>query len=343
MTAPRTPTEATIARIWSELLGVANVGVHDDFFELGGDSLMAVEMFARLADELGRDLPVGALGRGPTVAALAALVGDADVDAWSPLVPIRPDGDRAPLFCFHGGLGNVASFPLLARQLPADRPVYAFQWDGLRGAGGSRTVETMADRYLAEIRRVRPHGPYLLAGQCIGGLVARVIARRLLDDGDDVPLVVMWDTPNLASPHYVLDDKRPKLERLLRSPSRAQAVVALKRMDRPVLEYHLRRILLRQIRDPELHRFVTVRSAAWRHRPEPLPVRTLYVGGVVHHGPEIGLDGHWTDGALGWAHQEGPDFVILHVDAGHNDVPYHPDAVAALAAELERADPAGAR
>ena len=86
---------------------------------------------------------------------------------------------KRPLFFVHGGSGNVASFPRLARALPADQPFHALQWNGLDGSRGARTIEAMAEHYLAEIHMVQPEGPYLLAGQCVGGLVAREIARRL--------------------------------------------------------------------------------------------------------------------------------------------------------------------
>lgn len=329
---PRSPTEVALARIWSDVLGVAEIGVHDDFFDLGGDSLLAVEVFARVARELDVELPLGALGQRPTVAGLAELLTGERTDAWRPLVPIRVDGERTPLFCVHGGSGNVASFPLLARALPAGRPVYALQWDGLDGSPGSRTVEDMAERYVAEVRSVQPRGPYLLAGQCIGGLVAQEMARRLRAGGDDVPLVVMWDSPNLSSPDYEPARRRSELERVVRDPwgNRRRA------------RYHLRRLLRRPMLDQhrQEHGSVAMVRAAWRHRVPAPDGRTVYVASGVSSGSNLALSGHWTDGALGWAHLEGPDLVLLRVDAGHNEVPYHPEAVALVAAELERADPA---
>ncbi|HSL57576.1 MAG TPA: amino acid adenylation domain-containing protein [Acidimicrobiales bacterium] len=330
LVAPRTSSEATLAAIWSELLGADEIGVHDDFFDLGGDSLMAVELFARVSRELGRELPLGALGQRPTIAGLAELLAEDHTDSWRPLVPIRVDGDRTPLFCVHGGSGNVASFPLLARALPPGRPVYALQWDGLDGSRGSRTIEAMAERYLAEIRTVQANGPYLLAGQCIGGLIAQEIARRLRAAGDDVPLVVMWDSPNLSSPDFVAARRRSELERIVRSPW----------AERRRARYHARRLLRRPLLDKHRadHGSVAMVQAAWRHAVPAPEGRTVYVASGVSSGSSLALSGHWTDGALGWAHLEGPELGLLHVDAGHNEVPYHPDAVALLVDELERAD-----
>jgi len=331
LVGPRTGEEHVLASIWRELLDVSDVGVHDDFFVLGGDSLLAVEMFTRIADQLGRDLPLSALGRAPTIAGLAELLTDPTTDAWQPLVPIRVSGDRLPLFCVHGGSGNVASFPLLARALPSDRPVYALQWDGFSGVRRSNTIEAMAERYVDEVRTVQPRGPYLLTGQCIGGLVAQEMARQLRERGEEVPLVVMWDSPHLRSPDYVSGRRRSELERILRGRGgRKQRA-----------RYHARRLLRRSLADSErnLHASVSMVRAVWRYR-FPVPGgRTAYVTGGESQGSGLALSGHWTDGALGWAHLEGPDFAILRVETDHDAVPYHPDAVSLLNEELERVDP----
>ncbi len=327
---PRNAVEAALAGIWSELLGVDQVGVHDDFFDLGGDSLMAVELFARVADDLDVELPLGVLGRASTIAGIAALIDDDGGDVWRPLVPLRASGEQVPLFCVHGGSGNVASFPLLARALPPGRPVYALQWDGLDGQGGARRIEAMADRYLAEVRSVRPRGPYLLAGQCIGGLVARVLAQRLLDDGEDVPLLVMWDSPNLDSPAFVRRRRRRELEEIVRDPWQHRGLIryrARRLLGRPTLDKHRR-----------IHGRQAMVAAAWAHRPSPLPVRTIYASSGVSDATDVALSGEWTDGALGWAHLEGEDFAIVRVDAGHNDVPYHPAVVDVLVEELAAVD-----
>ena len=289
--APRTDVEARLAAIWQDLLGIPEVGVDDDFFDLGGDSLVVVAMVGRICQRFGTELPLGALAEAPTVAGLARFVAaGTDAARFRPLVTLQPGDPEAkpPLFFVHGGSGNVASFPRLARALPADQPVHALQWDGLDGSRGSRTVEAMARRYLAEIRSVQPVGPYLLGGQCVGGLVAREMARVVLAEGEAVDLLVMVDSPNLASPHFHLD-KAPALERWL-SGRRARVLLskalAVRRFAvRPprgqVAELVLRvRVLTRRpvpARDRDRHGPIAMVAAVWRHAIRPVDVATTYL------------------------------------------------------------------
>ena len=326
---PSTTDELVLTAIWQRLLGVPEIGVDDDFFELGGDSLMGAEMVELISSQLGVEVPLGALAQGPTIARLAAELRQGSTAVWRSLVPLQTQGGRRPLFVVHGGSGNVATFPRLARALPADQPVYALQWDGLDGSRGRRTVEAMATHYLGEVRSVQAQGPYLLAGQCIGGLVAREMARQLLEQGEEVQLLVMYDSPNLASEDYVAeppptrwqalkapDGRRAKLEILVRNTLRARVPV----------RYRPR------------HGELAMVDAAWEHRPRPLPrpVMTHYVGSGESDARALGLAGSWTDGAMGWASSTSDFFVVHRIDGEHNEVLYSPEALALLRRELER-------
>lgn len=329
--APQGDRQKTLVAIWSELLGVDEVGIDDDFFELGGDSLLAVEMMTMIHDRLGLDLPLGALARTRTIAELDA-VADGDLSAvWGPLVPLRESGDRTPLFIVHGGSGNVATFPILVEQLPDDQPVYALQWDGLDGSRGTRTIPGMADRYLDEVRAAQPSGPYRLAGQCIGGLIAREMATRLEDDGEVVDFVMMYDSPNLASPAY--SSRRVPFPIFQLKRTLASGDELLQRVG-----VHLRAWLRRPIppADREVYGSIALTAAAWKYRPsiERPRSRTVFIGSGLSNASNIALAGYWDDGAMGWKYVEAPEFEINVVETGHNEVPYHPDAVAMLAHEL---------
>ena len=328
--APSGRYEEVLADIWSTLLGVPDVGVLDDFFELGGDSLIAAEMTQRVAEELGQEMPLGALAQAPTIAGLAALLDtDGDGGRWGSLVPLQ-DGDPAvtPLFIVHGGSGNIASFPRLARGLPRQQPVYALQWDGLNGSRGQRTIEDMAAHYLAEVRAVQGHGPYLLAGQCIGGLVAREMTRQLLGEGEAVDLLVMYDSPHLGSDAYV--PARWPAPRQLASDSGARRTAA-----RDVALAVFRKL---PTRDPVRRSSRAMRTAALRHRPAalPRPVPTIYIGSGEWQGRNIALSGHWTDGAMGWAAEASSHFTIHRVEGDHNEILYDLAAITILADELKR-------
>jgi amino acid adenylation domain-containing protein len=205
--APRTPVEEALGEIWAEVLGRERVGVHDNFFELGGHSLLAVVLMARIEKRLGKTFPLVTLFAAPTLEALAALVDRSDGQArCSALVAIQPQGERAPLFCVHPVGGNVLCYLDLARHLAPEQPFYALQTpDPGAGAPGSRSlpasIEEMAARYLRELRRIQPHGPYRLGGWSMGGLVAFEMARQLERQGEETDLVALIDTlPPAAEP-----------------------------------------------------------------------------------------------------------------------------------------------
>lgn len=193
-TPPRNGLEWELARLWERGLGIRPVGVHDSFFDLGGDSLVAAELFAQIHRRFGRRLPLAALVRGPTVADVARLLRDDDPSTlpWSPLVPIRDRGAQPPLFCLHSEGGNVLEYRPLARHLGEDRPVYALQARGLDGSEvGVLSIEEMASEYLQSIRLVQPSGPYFLGGYCLGGVLALEAAQQLQADGQEVGLVAL--------------------------------------------------------------------------------------------------------------------------------------------------------
>jgi thioesterase domain-containing protein/acyl carrier protein len=193
-TPPRDTTEARLATLWEETLDVAAVGVHDDFFELGGHSLLALRLTMRVRQEFGRELPVASIVSAPTVAELAVLVRQDDPgSAPGVIVPMNSTGDRPPIFLAPALGGQVFRYLPLARRLGADQPVYAIAARGLvPGEEPHETLDEMVEDYVEHIRATRPHGPYILGGFCIGGNIALETARRLRDQGEPVPLVVLF-------------------------------------------------------------------------------------------------------------------------------------------------------
>jgi amino acid adenylation domain-containing protein len=197
---PRTPAEEVLAEIWREALGVERVGAHDNFFALGGHSLLAVLLMARIEQRFGKSLPLATLFAAPTLESLAALLGrSAGPGGRSPLVAIKPHGDRPPFFCVHPIGGNVLCYLELARHLAPEQPFYALQSPDPGEGGFPGGIEEMAARYLRELRRVQPEGPYRLGGWSMGGLVAFEMARQLEREGAGVDLVALIDTPPPAA------------------------------------------------------------------------------------------------------------------------------------------------
>jgi oxalate---CoA ligase len=175
------------------------VGLHDDYFQLGGDSLQAVELFLNIEKTLGQSLPRSILFEASTVAEMAKRVGST-VTARC-VVPIQPSGSRPPLFCVHDVNGHVLNFRALASHLGSGQPVYGIQSVGLDGTEALLTrIEDMAARYVTELRAVQPFGPYYLCGYSMGGWIAYEMAQQLMAANQRVALLGLFDTPSRQGP-----------------------------------------------------------------------------------------------------------------------------------------------
>ena len=199
--APRSELETRLAELWCEVLGVERVGVHDDFFDLGGESIRATRLVARVRDALGCELPVAALLTGPTIEQMARAVLGEKGPVRLPLVPLQTFGDRPPLFLVHPAGGHVVCYRELAYLLSTEQPVYALQPRGIEDGGQApvSAIEEMAAFYVEAILGLRPAGPYRVAGWSFGGVVAWEMARQLHAAGHEVDLLALFDTaPNTA-------------------------------------------------------------------------------------------------------------------------------------------------
>lgn len=196
---PRNHIEKTIAHIWQDFIKLDRVGIHDNFFDLGGDSLMAVRILTRIERDLGVRLPLTSLFRSATIAQLAELVSRREDEgrSWSPLVPIQTNGNKPPFFGIHPVGGGALFWRDIVKWMPDDQPFYAIQSQGVDGVHPAlHRVEDMASLYLAEIRKVQPHGPYFLGGYSLGGEIAFEMAQQLSRQGEKVDLLVLFDTRN---------------------------------------------------------------------------------------------------------------------------------------------------
>ncbi len=194
--APANAVEAQLVAMWEEILAKKPISVRDNFFDLGGHSLLAVRLMRRIEQNFKRKLPLTTLFEAPTIEQFAALL---QQERWTPsqasLVPIQPEGDRAPFFCIHGLGGTVLRFNALARHMGTDRPFYGVQAQGLEGDRPFHArVEEMAAFYIKEIRSLQPEGPYNVGGYSLGGLIAFEMARQLQADGQEVGVLALLDT-----------------------------------------------------------------------------------------------------------------------------------------------------
>ena len=198
--APRDELDQILARLWSKILRVSRIGVHDNFFDLGGDSLLAVRVMAEIERVFKRRLPLATLVQAPTIATLADILRRENwVPSWQSLVPMRAGGSKPPLFMMHAHGGNVLEYLPLVSHLEPDQPVYALQARGLDGhIRRDQSLEEMAAFYLNEVRSLQPEGPYFLGGFCFGGLVALETAQQLSAAGQKVELLILIQTMNPA-------------------------------------------------------------------------------------------------------------------------------------------------
>lgn len=194
--APQDALQAQLVSIWESVLGHRPIGIHDSFFEVGGQSLSAARLMHRMGQALGKPLPLVMLLESPTIAKIsAALRQDGWLQHWSSLVPIQPCGSKPPFFCVHGVGGNVLGLHVLARLMAPDQPFYGLQAQGLDGKSPCLpTIEEMAAYYIAQIRSVQPEGPYFLGGYSLGGLIAYEMAQQLRVQSQEVAMVALLDT-----------------------------------------------------------------------------------------------------------------------------------------------------
>ena len=194
---PADEVERALLAIWRLLLPGRVEGTRDDFFDLGGHSLIAAEMLAAVERRFGRRLPLPVLLDAPTIESLARLLREPAAPGASPVSPIvalRAAGSRPPFFCVPGGNGPGFNFRTIARLLGDDQPFYAFHVLTETGEPMPESIGAWADRFLPALRLVQPHGPYRLGGHSFGGTVAWEMARRLAAAGEAVDLLVLLDT-----------------------------------------------------------------------------------------------------------------------------------------------------
>lgn len=192
---PRDTIETQVNQLWQEILGEQHIGVRDDFFAVGGHSLRAVALAAKLEQTFGSNIPVSVIFDYPTVEQQAAFIRrEVAVALPVSVVPLRPQGTSRPLFCVHPAGGLVQVYSELARVLDHSQPLYGLQSYGLaQDEQPLRRVETMAGRYIADLRAVQREGPYHIVGLSMGSVVAYEMAVQLAANGEQVAFLGLLD------------------------------------------------------------------------------------------------------------------------------------------------------
>lgn len=263
---PGDSLERQLVQIWQDVLELRPIGVDEGFLDLGGTSLAATVIVARIESETSRRVTPAALLEGSTVARLAAALRADQRRTSSPLVALDPHGSLPPLFLVHDLNGEVSRYTDLACHLGDDQPVW-----GLQCTIDPDRIELMAGRYVTEIRRIQPSGPYRLGGWCFGAVVAFEMAHQLLADGEQVAILALfgisaWDFPRLVAPSAW------RRYRLSNGDGRAQPRFRLVRRSARVI---LRR--RRRSARPAPNVVSMGKEAFARYSPRPYPGRPVLV------------------------------------------------------------------
>jgi len=361
---PATAAERIIAEIWSDMLGVGDIQRDDDFFDLGGHSLLGVQFMNRLRKRTGRQLPLATLLETSTVERLGALIDpDSAVaptscrEAGGPeesrsVIIIRPGmDDQTPLFMIHDGLGETLLYRALAMRMEPGRPILGIEPDGHEGGTHVHTgIAEMAASYIARMRTVQASGPYLLAGLCAGGVIAFEMARQLQDLGERTAFVGIIDAADVEANRrsfYITRTRIQRMRALLRNRASGESALfaLLARRAANAVSYDVRTRLewMRRTRTvarmadadnaqstaPDLS-FLHLYEVAHRaHRPHG-----LFEGGQVvlfkaTHG--TGADDDvpyvelYTDYIFGWGKRVAGDVSLVNVPGGHSSILQEPN------------------
>jgi thioesterase domain-containing protein/acyl carrier protein len=197
---PWLPMHLQLIHIWEEILGLKGIAIDQDFFALGGHSLSAVRMMNAVQREFGVRLPMATLLTAATIEGIAAALLPQFRKETRPVIGIQPGDGGCPFFYLHGDLLGGGVYALnLARHLGAEVPFHVLPPARVDGQPETPAIEEMAAAHVRHMRAVAPHGPYLLAGFCIGGVVAYEIARQLREQGEEVAFLGLIDAAGYRS------------------------------------------------------------------------------------------------------------------------------------------------
>ncbi|ROU08276.1 non-ribosomal peptide synthetase [Lysobacter enzymogenes] len=336
--APRTEAERKLATIWQRIFKLERVGIHDNFFELGGDSLTAAELVAALPRHFGSELSMGALFEGSTIAGLAAALerSGGDNDPLGALLALRggaqerggaqdrPAQER-PLFCIHPVTGVGWAFTGMLRQL--ELPLYALQSRGLRGGALPGSIEEVAADYIAQMRKVQPHGPYRLLGWSLGGLIGHAVAAQLQREGDRVELLAMMDSYPFATEPATPDEAQQAQavlkflgfhHRLREAPQDMRALTELLCQEYEVFSNPLVQQVLKDDAKLIEHVAAVTRnnlSLARRYMPQRIDADVLFFD--ARRKERVDLDGLLHYRANAWQAHVAGRFEVHEVDCHH--------------------------
>ncbi|HEX3064946.1 MAG TPA: alpha/beta fold hydrolase [Dongiaceae bacterium] len=330
---PVSELEHQLTALWEAVLNFDGIGIDDAFFEVGGESFAAVTLFTEMERFLGEMPPLSILLDYPTIRLLAGYLEQEGAAKHGLVSPVRAQGQRpVALFSTHAGHGNVLFVRRLLAHIGAEQRLYAIRARGLQeGETPHRDFAAMAADYVDEVRRVQPDGPYLLSGNCVGGIIAFEMAHRLGDLGHDVAGVVMIDPeyhPNAVPWLYWRDPEAPAARRrraLLRAIWFLRRKIRHYRdrlMNRPVIEYPAETGDNRRRQDAVM---AGLGAALKAYRPRRYDGRVVILCSAERHR-------YLANAALGWR-AFAPNVEFIEIGGSHDEV--FIDALPALGKALD--------
>jgi thioesterase domain-containing protein/acyl carrier protein len=342
--APKNDAQSKLVEIWESGFGISPIGVDQNFFELGGDSLLAATLFSEIEKAFQMDLPLATLLEAPTIRQLAGIISSGDVGSLSSVVAVQPNGKKPPLFCVPALRGDVFFCERLSRSLGAEQPVFGLSLQSPGEESPPYSIEEIAVHCVSEIKSVQVTGPYFLCGYCFGGMVAYEVARLLKKQDEEVALLVLFNSP---TPECLKDwplgpacfRKRITYElKRLRSLSMHKKLMMIA-IKASLLSVHVIGVLKTALwgrlpffgKSGRNQRFLSDENlnlvAAKTYQPIPYPGRiTFFSTGELSSRYSI-------DPKAGWM-KLAEDGIEVHNIPGENKSMFRPQYVGALAAEL---------
>lgn len=297
--------ETRLAILWCEILRVSSVNQTDNFFDLGGDSLLAAQLSIRIEQTFNCLFPVANLLKAPTLREMATLLKEnTGYDRGQVLIPIQIGGNsKLPLFCLHTKTGSIFDYYGLAKYLEADQPIYGIQARGLDSQEVyCDRIETMAADYIKEIQTLQPQGPYYLCGYSFGGLLAYEITRQLTNQGHMIGMVALFDAYNYPGNWF----HEPLSLRLQNAVNKLQKFSWIERLTYGYQKLQNARTFLQgaNIHDQQAHKKISLQESICETALKHYRAKT-YNGNIIlfrtEQTPEVlGYQSVKRDTTLGW-------------------------------------------
>ena len=333
---PSNETEKRILMVWKKIFNLEKISISDNFFDLGGDSLMAMNLLLSIEKEFSRKVPMAIISKASTVSQQAEILRSEKLTEYaSVLIPIQTSGNKNPLYCIGGKGGLPIRFNHLLKYISSDQPVYFFRSRGFEpGELVEDTIESIAADYLREVKKVQPFGPYNLFGESSGGLVAYEMAQQLYEQGQETAFLGMLDTYISSRAHVKKNPLagwftvlRKHLQTLASGGFGGVQVYAKYYLELGKFKFHQFQVWINEKRNqvrfgnmPDVFSRVDEANiaAVKAYNPRPYPGSIILFRALRQAQFDgLSLDNGWTEIGVG-------EFVVHPVDCYHGNILFEP-------------------